>query len=73
MKAITLSTQRLMANTIIQYGSSLQCLLRGEWEEERREVRRERHSEGETTVVGKETVGKMESKGEERSGEKDVG
>lgn len=41
MKAITLSTQRLMASTIIQYGSSLQCLLRGEWVEDRREVRRE--------------------------------
>lgn len=37
------------------------------------EVRREQHSEGKNTVVGKETRAEVESKGEERSGGKDVG
>lgn len=65
MKAITLSTQRLMANTIIQYGSPLLCWLWGEWVGERTGVRRERRRERSTTVVEKQTVGKKERLREE--------
>jgi len=70
MKAIKLSNQRLMANTIIQYGSSSRCLLRS-----RVGGREERGQEGaakcraENTAVGKE----MERKGEERSAGKRSG
>lgn len=53
MEAITLSNRRLMANTRIQYASSSRSLLRGESEEGRREVRRERQSEGQNAASGK--------------------
>lgn len=43
MEPIILSTQRRVANTITQYGSSLRCLLRGDRAEHRRRVRGKQH------------------------------